>query len=261
MTDTTQHDQAEAETNWRRYCAAKDQAQREYEALYSKEASRNFLLMISTVIGLPAILIALGLPALLSILGAPVAFFIYMASEKRSSELRDVELASKNFLSFEQWEKKNKPKKSEEKYRHPDSGIAVEPTIPRKFDTKVSNNTEKNKEVFTPIKIIKIDTSRVSLKISTALGFLKSACKAIETEKALRPQENIKLIIADIGKIKRRKYLDLPQLIELKLQLDNIKDRFDPFSDEFVWEQLRLGSEEIQEIIDSNPEESDQSSQ
>ena len=84
---------------------------------------------------------------------------------------------------------------------------------------------------------------------------LKAACKSIEAGKALRPQENLKLIIADITKLQRRKYLDIPQLIELKLQLENIRVRIDPFGEKYVWDQLGLGCEIMQEIIDLNFEE------
>ena len=258
MTATTQEDNAEIE--WHQYCAAKGQAQREYEALYSKETSRNSLLMILSVVGLPAILIAIGLPALLSILGAPAAYFICMVSEKKSAELRDAEINSQNFESFEQWKNITGLAQARHKSKYANSYTATQSAPLLNFGPEICANTKKDKRIPSTFIAEKIDVSKATLKLSTTVRLLKAACKSIEAGKALRPHENLKLIIAEISKLQRRKYLDFPRLTELKLQIDNIKVRFDPFGDQYVWDQLRLGSEIMQEIIDLNFEDFERSS-
>jgi hypothetical protein len=155
--------------------------------------------------------------------------------------------------SFEQQKIENSAVTTTQKYA---DSYPVTQSAPRlNSDTEVRINTTRDKPISRTLLTEKIEGSRASLKISSMVHILKAACKSIEAGKALRPQENLKLIIADITKLQRRKYLDIPQLIELKLQLENIRVRFDPFGEKYVWDQLGLGCEIMQEIIDLNFEE------
>ena len=250
MVATPREDDAKDE--WQQYCLAKDQARHEYEVLYSKEGSRNVFFLILAVIGLPAILLAIGLPTLLCILGAPAAFFMYIVSEKTSAELRDTERMSQNFMSFEQWKIKNSSVKTKNKNDYVNSYAVTQAAPSLNSDAEISINTKKDKRISSTLLAVKIDNSRAALKLSYAVRLLKTVCKSIEPGKALRPQENLKLLITSISKVQRRKYLDLPQLVELRLQVENIRDRFDPFTEKYVWDQLSLSGEIIQEVIDLN---------